>query len=59
MQLLGLCSLLLLCWLMLTAVLCRYVLELMQHQKSDFLEWTIIVLISAEIVLSLYELFIH
>ena len=39
--------------------MCRYVLELMQHQKSDLLEWTIIVLISAEIILSLYELIFH
>jgi uncharacterized Rmd1/YagE family protein len=34
----------------------KYFLEILQARKSDFLEWTIIVLIAVEICLSLYEL---
>ena len=34
----------------------KYFLELMQNQKSDFLEWTIIILIALEIILGLVEL---
>ena len=37
---------------------CRYFLELIQNQKSDLLEWIIIILIGGEISLSLYELFL-
>ena len=35
----------------------KYFLEIMQNKKSDTLEWTIIVLIAAEIGVSLYDLF--
>ncbi|GAB4817342.1 hypothetical protein N2152v2_004388 [Parachlorella kessleri] len=35
----------------------KYFLEILQNRKSDFLEWFIIVLIGAEICLSLYDLF--
>lgn len=35
----------------------QYFLEILQNRKSDTLEWTIIVLIGAEICLSLYDLF--
>ncbi|KAK9810680.1 hypothetical protein WJX73_010262 [Symbiochloris irregularis] len=35
----------------------RYFLELIQNQKSDLLEWIIIILIGGEISLNLYELF--
>lgn len=35
----------------------RYFLELIQNQKSDLLEWIIIILIGGEITLNLYELF--
>jgi len=35
----------------------KYFLEILQNRKSDTLEWTIIVLIAAEIVLGLYEIF--
>jgi uncharacterized Rmd1/YagE family protein len=35
----------------------KYFLEILQARKSDSLEWTIIVLIGAEICLSLYDLF--
>jgi hypothetical protein len=35
----------------------KYFLEIMQNKKSDTLEWTIIVLIAAEICVSLYDLF--
>jgi uncharacterized Rmd1/YagE family protein len=34
----------------------KYFLEILQARKSDSLEWTIIILIAVEIVLSLYEL---
>ncbi|KAL4326025.1 hypothetical protein GQ457_11G009050 [Hibiscus cannabinus] len=34
----------------------RFLQEILQNRKSDFLEWLIIVLISAEIVISLYDL---
>ena len=34
----------------------KYLLELMQNEKSDFLEWIIIVLIGAEILISLSEM---
>ncbi|KAK9821170.1 hypothetical protein WJX74_003961 [Apatococcus lobatus] len=34
----------------------KYFLEIMQNKKSDFLEWTIIVLIAAEICVSVYDL---
>ena len=34
----------------------KYFLEILQARKSDSLEWTIIILIGAEICLSLYEL---
>jgi uncharacterized Rmd1/YagE family protein len=34
----------------------KYFLELRQHSKSDTLEWTIIILIGAEIAISLYEM---
>ena len=36
----------------------KYFLELMQHKKSDTLEWTIIILIAAEIFVSLYDMFL-
>ncbi|KAJ0047127.1 hypothetical protein Pint_06126 [Pistacia integerrima] len=35
----------------------RFLQEILQNRKSDFLEWLIIILISAEIVISLYDLF--
>ena len=35
----------------------KYLLELMQNQKSDFLEWIIIILIGAEICVSLFDMF--
>jgi len=35
----------------------KYLLELMQNEKSDFLEWIIILLISAEICVSLFDMF--
>ena len=35
----------------------KYLLELMQNQKSDFLEWIIIILIGAEIMVSLFDMF--
>ena len=38
-------------------MICRYFLELIQNQKSDLLEWIIIILIGGEITLNLYELF--
>ncbi|OMO81101.1 hypothetical protein COLO4_23761 [Corchorus olitorius] len=34
----------------------RFLQEILQNRKSDFLEWLIIILISAEIVISLYDL---
>lgn len=34
----------------------KYFLEILQARKSDSLEWTIIILIAVEILLSLYEL---
>lgn len=34
----------------------KYFLEILQARKSDSLEWTIIILIAIEIILSLYEL---
>lgn len=34
----------------------RFLQEILQNRKSDFLEWLIIVLISVEIVISLYDL---
>ncbi|KAL0874465.1 hypothetical protein Bca101_024170 [Brassica carinata] len=34
----------------------RFLQEILQNRKSDFLEWLIIVLISAEIAISLYDL---
>lgn len=34
----------------------KYLLELMQNQKSDFLEWIIIILIGAEIMVSLVDM---
>ncbi|GLT88917.1 hypothetical protein SLE2022_069240 [Rubroshorea leprosula] len=34
----------------------RFLQEILQNGKSDFLEWCVIVLISAEISLSLFEL---
>ncbi|KAK6228126.1 hypothetical protein SCA6_000466 [Theobroma cacao] len=34
----------------------RFLQEILQNRKSDFLEWLIIVLISTEIVISLYDL---
>lgn len=34
----------------------KYFLEILQARKSDALEWTIIILIAIEIILSLYEL---
>ncbi|XP_022743517.1 uncharacterized protein LOC111294474 [Durio zibethinus] len=34
----------------------RFLQEILQNRKSDFLEWLVIVLISAEIVISLYDL---
>ncbi|KAF5733780.1 hypothetical protein HS088_TW16G00220 [Tripterygium wilfordii] len=34
----------------------RFLQEILQNRKSDFLEWLIIVLISVEIIISLYEL---
>ncbi|XP_021295734.1 uncharacterized protein LOC110425219 [Herrania umbratica] len=34
----------------------RFLQEILQNRKSDFLEWLIIVLISGEIVISLYDL---
>lgn len=35
----------------------RFLQEILQNRKSDFLEWLIIILISAEILISLYDLF--
>ncbi|KAK9829572.1 hypothetical protein WJX72_006550 [[Myrmecia] bisecta] len=35
----------------------QYFLEIMQNKKSDTLEWTIIVLIAAEICISCYEIY--
>lgn len=35
----------------------QYFLEILQNRKSDTLEWIIIILIGAEICLSLYDLF--
>lgn len=35
----------------------KYLLELMQNQRSDFLEWIIIILIAAEIMVSLFDMF--
>ena len=35
----------------------KFYLELLANQKSDFLEWTIIVLIAMEICVSLYDIF--
>jgi len=35
----------------------KYLLELMQNEKSDFLEWIIILLIGAEICVSLFDMF--
>lgn len=37
----------------------KYYLELRQHQKSDTLEWIIILMIGAEIAISLYEMSRH
>jgi len=34
----------------------RYFLEILQNRKSDFLEWLIIILISAEIVIAIYNI---
>ncbi|CAH2072836.1 unnamed protein product [Thlaspi arvense] len=34
----------------------RFLQEILQNRKSDFLEWLIIILISAEIAISLYDL---
>ena len=34
----------------------KYFLEIMQNKKSDLLEWTIIVLIAGEILVSVYDL---
>ena len=34
----------------------QYFLEILQNRKSDTLEWIIIILIGAEICLSLYDL---
>ncbi|GAV63714.1 DUF155 domain-containing protein [Cephalotus follicularis] len=34
----------------------RFLQEILQNRKSDFLEWLIIVLIGAEIIISLYDL---
>ena len=34
----------------------KYFLEIMQNKKSDTLEWIIIILIAAEIFLTLYDL---
>jgi uncharacterized Rmd1/YagE family protein len=34
----------------------KYFLEILQNRKSDTLEWIIIILIGAEICLSLYDL---
>eukprot|EP00887_Chlorella_sp_A99_P004232 scaffold15.g4232.t1 len=36
----------------------KYFLEILQNRKSDTLEWTIIILIAMEIVLTLYDLFL-
>jgi uncharacterized Rmd1/YagE family protein len=35
----------------------RFHMDVLQNRKSDALEWTIIVLISAEIAVSLYDIF--
>lgn len=34
----------------------KYFLEIIQNKKSDFLEWTIIVLIAGEIAVSVYDM---
>lgn len=34
----------------------RFLQEILQNRRSDFLEWTIIILISAEIVISVYDI---
>ena len=34
----------------------KYFLEVLQNQRSDFLEWIIIVLISTEICVSVYDI---
>ena len=39
-----------------SAACLQYFLEILQNRKSDTLEWIIIVLIGAEICLSLYDL---
>lgn len=35
----------------------RFLQEILQNRKSDFLEWLIIVLIGAEILISVYDIF--
>lgn len=34
----------------------RFLQEILQNRKSDFLEWVIILLIVAEIVISVYDI---
>ena len=34
----------------------KFYLDIIQNQKSDFLEWTIIILIAIEICVSLYDM---
>lgn len=35
----------------------RFLQEILQNRKSDFLEWLIIILIGAEILISVYDIF--
>ncbi|KAK4768893.1 hypothetical protein SAY86_027043 [Trapa natans] len=37
----------------------RFLQEILQNRKSDFLEWLIIVLIAAEILISVYDIFVR
>ena len=37
----------------------RFHMDVLQNKKSDALEWTIIILVAAECVLSLYEIINH
>lgn len=37
----------------------KYFLEILQNRKSDLLEWIIIVLITGEILLGLYDIFLR